>query len=127
MARQVIGIDFDYTLWDTLNNRPMPGAHEALDRIHESGHAVLIHSCNNPKWIRKVCEEHNLRVEYVWGEAGMEAGKPVCAIYVDDRAHYFRGNWAEEVEEVLARVEGRPVRDFKGPNYDGNPKREAEL
>lgn len=127
MAKQVIGIDFDHTLWDTPNNRPMEGAQEALRVIRERGHKVLIHSCNNPAWIRQMCEDWDLPIDYVWGETGLEAGKPVCAIYVDDRAHFFQGNWANELPEILGRVSGRPVQDYRGPNYIRNPQREAEL
>lgn len=127
MAGQVIGIDFDHTLWDTFKNEPMPDAHYALDCIHDAGHKVLIHSCNNPAWIRAMCEQHNLRVDYIWGETGLEGGKPVCALYVDDRAHYFRGNWRGEIDEILARVGDVPVKDYKGPVYEKNAKREKQL
>lgn len=74
-----------------------------------------------------MCQKHNLRVEYIWGETGLEAGKPVCALYVDDRAHYFRGNWRAEIDEILARVGKVPVKDFKGPVYQNNEKREKQL
>lgn len=124
MAGQVVAIDWDNTLWNNAENRLADGAHYALDRIHMAGHRVLIHSCNNPAWIRRTCEEHNLRVDYVWGETGMEAGKPVCAVYVDDRAHWFRGDWRTEIDEILKRVEDRPVMDYRGPVYRGNPKRQ---
>ncbi len=124
---QIIAIDFDHTLWDTFNNRPMQDAHYALDAIHDAGHKVLIHSCNNPEWIRAMCAEHNLRVDYIWGETGLEGGKPVWAIYVDDRAQHFQGNWREEMDEIRDRVSGRGVKDFKGPVYQKNPTREEQL
>ena len=127
MTKQLIAIDFDWTLWNTGENKPMDGAREALGRIREAGHRVLIHSCNNPKWIRQMCLDHDLTVDYVWGEEGLEAGKPVCAIYVDDRAHHFKGDWVGEIDEILARVDGRGVKDFKGPNYVPDAYREAQI
>ena len=121
---QTVAIDWDNTLWDTPNNRPMDGAHEALDAIHMKGWKVLIHSCNNPEYIRKMCTEHNLRVDYIWGEKGMEHGnenvppsKPVCACFLDDRAVQFRGNLAESVKEVIEFVLRHPVKDYRGPIY----------
>jgi hydroxymethylpyrimidine pyrophosphatase-like HAD family hydrolase len=127
MASQLISVDWDWTIYDTANNQLMPGALDALERLRGSGYRILVHSCNNPKWIRKKCEELGVYVDYVWGESGMEAGKPVACVYVDDRAHHFRGNWAEEVYEILERASGRPIKDYRGPNYIRNPKREAEL
>lgn len=121
--RQIIAVDFDHTLYDTTNDRPYPGSHEALDRFHEKGFDVMIHSCNNPAWIRRKCEEFNFRVEYVWGETSVKVPKPVCAVFVDDRAIHFDGDWTKAAEHALALAEGRPIRDFAGPVYQGNPKR----
>lgn len=88
----------------------MPGVHEAFDAFREAGHRILIHSCNNPGWIRQKCEEFNIRPDYIWGEAGVEGSKPAAALYVDDRAHEFT-EWSRvEIAEMLLRVAGRPVR-----------------
>jgi hypothetical protein len=105
----------------------MPWALDAIERLRSNGYRILVHSCNNPKWIRKMCEEHGLYVDWVWGEAGFEAGKPVACIYIDDRAHQFRGDWPNEVYEILDRAASHPVKNNKGPVYRGNPSREAEL
>ena len=102
----------DHTAWSHKLNAPMPGVHEAFDAFRLSGHKILIHSCNNPGWIRQMCEEHNIRPDYIWGETGLEGGKPVAALYVDDRAMEFK-EWSKDaIDEMLARVEGRPVRQY---------------
>ena len=87
----------------------MAGARDALSDLHEAGHKIIVHSCNNPGWIRKMCEEHDLRVDAIWGETGLEGAKPVCAVYIDDRAVGFRGDWADAVRQALAMIEGRPM------------------
>ena len=111
MARtQWIAIDWDWTLWNTSTQEPMPGAHDALDRFHERGWKVVIHSCNNPPFIRKMCEEHNLPIDAIWGESPMDSGaKPVAAVYIDDRALAFT-TWDEATSRALEMVADRPVR-----------------
>jgi hydroxymethylpyrimidine pyrophosphatase-like HAD family hydrolase len=125
--KQIIGIDWDHTIYDTASNTLLPGAADAIWALRERGYRILIHSCNNPQWIRMKCEELGLIVDYVWGETGMEQGKPVCAVYIDDRAVGFRGDWADALNEALMMVGERPIKDYRGPQYLPNPKREAEL
>jgi len=109
MAGQIIAVDWDHTLFDTPNNRPMEGARDALSDLHERGHRVWVFSCNSPDWIRKMCDEHDLRVDGIWGENG-ETGKILATVYIDDRAVPFGGDWAEAVIDALDLVEARPVK-----------------
>jgi hypothetical protein len=103
---QDISIDWDHTVWNHSTQAPYPGVHEAFDRFREAGHRIWIFSCNNPGWIAEMCEMHNLRPHGIWNGHG----KMVAAIYVDDRAHRYV-DWSEgQVDEILARVERRPVR-----------------
>lgn len=111
MAGQIIAIDWDHTIWNHTTNGPMEGVHEAFDAFRESGHQVWIFSCNNPAWIRQMCEEHNLRPHGIWGEDGAK-GKIVSALYIDDRAMQFKSWSKDAIDEMLARVEGRPVRQY---------------
>lgn len=116
MSRSVwIGCDFDHTLWDNHANdgkgAPMPGAADAIDEFHSRGWKVMVHSCNNPAFLRKMCDDHDLNIDAIWGEGGIDHGaKPVCAAYVDDRAIHFGGDWAQAVHDVLALVEHRPIK-----------------
>lgn len=115
MARtQWIGVDWDHTSWDNHANGgaggPMEGFREALDEFHSRGWKVMVHSCNNPGFIRKCCEAHNLPVDAIWGEAPIDhGGKPVCAVYIDDRGVHFV-DWDQALRETIELVDGRPVR-----------------
>lgn len=111
MAKQWIAIDFDHTMFDTPNMVPMAGAREAIEAFRERGWRIMVHSCNSPEWIRRMCNEHGIVVDGIWGEGAMDAGqKPICAAYIDDRAIGFRGDWQGTMEETIAFVEGRPVK-----------------
>lgn len=93
-------------MWDTPKNRPMEGARDALSAIHEQGHYVTVHSCNNANWIRQMCEEHDLRVDVVWEGRG----KPVAAAYIDDRGVTYAGDWPAAIIEAMVFANERPVR-----------------
>ena len=123
---QVIALDLDHTLWITADNRPHPSAWDVIDRIHERGFQVLIFSCNNVPWIRKICDEHNLRVDYIWGEDPDDVCKPLFSALIDDRAVGFRGDWDAALNEAFELVAERPVKDYRGPQYLGNPKRKVD-
>ena len=73
-------IDFDGVIrgWD---NELLPGARDAIERIRGAGHRVLIHSCNDPTFIRQWLNEHGIVVDHVLGESD---GKPVAHVYIDD-------------------------------------------
>lgn len=87
-----LGIDFDHTLVE--GDVPLPGAKDALQRLHDAGHIILIHSCNNPDWIRRVLNNNEMYYDGVWEGQG----KPVCDWYIDDRAIPFNGSWGAVLE-----------------------------
>jgi hydroxymethylpyrimidine pyrophosphatase-like HAD family hydrolase len=115
MKTQIIAVDWDHTAYQNEAEDLMPGVREAFDRFHDAGYRIMIHSCNNPAWIRKRCEELGLKPDYIWGETGMDAcagSKPVCALYVDDRAQQFTSWEPDVVSGMLERVRERPVRRY---------------
>ena len=99
-------MDFDHTLWDNERQQPMEGFRDALDEFHSRGWKVIVHSCNDPVFIRKICDEHDLRVDVIWGEVG----KPVAAIYIDDKGLRFT-NWRDTVTQVLEIICEHPARN----------------
>lgn len=124
---QVIAIDWDSTLYDMANDRLMIGALEALDELRMKGVQLILYSCNNAKWLRMKCEQFNVHFDRIWGESPEDHGKIVAAVYIDDRAVAFRGDWNKSLEDALALLEERPIKNYRGPRYLGNPQRDAEI
>lgn len=95
-----IGIDFDHTL--VYGATPIKGAKQAINILREAGHKVVIHSCNNPKWIEKVLRDNDIRFDHIWDDKG----KPICDIYVDDKGFRFTGDWEADFPAIVAFLEG---------------------
>lgn len=89
----LIGIDFDGTLVN--GDQPIKGAREALNRLREQGHKIMIYSCNNKSWIERVMLKNDMRYDYIF-----EGTKPVCHLYIDDRNIKFDGNWVETLAVI---------------------------
>lgn len=100
----LIAVDFDHTLVD--RGEPRPYAKEALNLLREAGHKIMIHSCNNPRWIERVMNNNDMRYDYIWDQQRNDnrGGKPVCDLYVDDRGYHFRGDWKEALPEIVERL-----------------------
>ena len=106
----VIAIDFDRTIVDD-QYEPLEGAKKAINAFREAGHKVIIHSCNNPKWIEKVLTDHDIRFDDIWAD---QKGKPMADLYVDDRGYRFNGNWNVESDEILQHehIENKDTRKW---------------
>lgn len=114
---QWIAIDFDWTIWDNANNRPMEGAADAIETLRSQGFKVIIHSCNRPGFIKQQLLEHSIVVDGIWGESPLDHGnKPVASVFIDDRAIHFT-TWAEALPLALEMAGGRPVKDSRGVNW----------
>lgn len=96
----VIGVDFDHVLVDGDVARPY--AKEAINILREHGHRIIIHSCNNKTWIEKVLANSDIRYDHIW----TEKGKPLCDLYVDDKAYRYVGNWEGELPNILELLKG---------------------
>lgn len=96
----IVGIDWDNTLVDT-DQKLLPGAKEAISKLREAGHKVLINSCNNPKWIEKCLNEWGIPVDLVWDGKR----KANCDLYIDDRAFKFT-NWLIDIQTIMDLVNG---------------------
>lgn len=92
-----IGVDFDHTLVNI--DQPLPGAKEAMERLKDMGYAIMIHSCNNADWIKKVLRDNDIPFDYIWNPSE-DKGKPACDAYVDDRGVGFDGDWNKAIQEI---------------------------
>lgn len=91
-----IAIDFDSTL--VHRDQLLPGAKEAVWKLKREGHYILIHSCNQKKWIEKVLNDNDVPYDYIWSQE--DRGKPVCHAYIDDKGVNFNGNWPETLRSL---------------------------
>lgn len=108
----LVAIDFDHTIWNSKANEPMPGAMEAINILREKGVKVIIHSCNNPSWIKRCLDRNDIRYDWIWegyqGKDGkVSGGKPVADLYIDDCGFHFAGDWNEALPQILSRLKQR--------------------
>lgn len=94
----LICVDFDHTLVE--GDQPIPGAREAINILREAGHKIMIYSANNRAWIETTLNNADIRYDSIW----TGQGKPLCDLYVDDKSYHFKGDWSNEVNDVLNRV-----------------------
>ena len=106
MAKQVIAVDFDHTIFDNNANAPMEGAQEALAQLHEAGYCILIFSCNNKSFIEQWLSNNNIYFDSIWDQPG----KPAATLYCDDRGYRFEGDWAKATGDILELAANRPLR-----------------
>jgi hypothetical protein len=105
-----VALDFDGVInsykdgWkgETETDDPVPGAAEGILKLLESGLAIAIYST------RAGSREGKRTIrEYLRGLVGESADsiqisnkKPIAAVYVDDRAVTFNGDWAEMPDKI---------------------------
>lgn len=94
MSAKVIFVDLDGTLCSEEKTferplaRPLPGARDALNRIYDSGHTVVI-------WTARGWEQYRITKDWL-DRHGFKyhqiiMGKPIAAVFIDDRARRFEG------------------------------------
>lgn len=95
----IIAVDFDHTLVN--GEQPLPGAKEAMRALRDAKHKIIIHSCNDDEWIRRVLNNNDIPYNYIW----TEKGKPIAHAYIDDRAIRYTGDWTVTTQQIseLAR------------------------
>lgn len=107
---KIIAIDFDDVIYhkNIINNKhndlidlPVFGSKEALDELKTEGWYIIIHSArvvnrqtfNN---VESYLKKHNLYFDEIW----FEKSKPFAAIYLDDKAITFKGNWGQSLKDI---------------------------
>ena len=103
----LIAVDFDHTLVE--GDKPRDGAKQAINILREKGHKILIYSCNETSWIKKVLDNADIRYDGVY--EGKK--KPLADLYIDDKGYHYKGDWLGEVDEILSRVGGMDNRKWE--------------
>ena len=114
-----IVVDFDGTLaqWAYPDmGEPMPGAKEALEYLRRQGYRIVINTCRMSPEINTIVERvntrHAIRIWMLKNDMPYDEiddgcnGKRLGAVYIDDQAVAFRGDWvlACKQAEVLIDV-----------------------
>jgi hypothetical protein len=76
--------------------KPMPGAREALQRLRDAGHTIIIYTGRGwPEFrvAKQWLEDHGMVHD------GLHMGKPIADIWIDDRAIRF-SDWDAVLKQV---------------------------
>lgn len=100
--KMVVAIDFDGTIRDWTTSKPIAGAKNLINLLREKKVKVIIHSCNNPKFIEQWCRDYDIRFDKIWTDA--DGGKPVAQLYIDDLGFHATGDYEKDTPAILARL-----------------------
>ena len=110
MNKKAIAVDFDGVIhkysngWmdGTIYDEPCQGVAKALYELQKQGFEIIIYStrnyarCRDGKYQNSQVEEmksymdkHNIPFDTIH----IEAGKPICKLFIDDNAYRFGGIW----------------------------------
>ena len=100
-------IDIDGTLCEELPKlqrslaKPMPGSVEAVNRLVEEGHTIILYSAR--EWGEfRMTEDWLKRNRFKYNR--LILGKPIGDLWIDDRAIQFKGNWKEIIKDLNKKV-----------------------
>ena len=109
-----IAVDFDNTLVHEDERgefAPVEGAAEAMRKLREAGHRVIVHSCRTTEGIARgdlhhvlhlmadVLREFDIVFDEIWA-----GPKMIAHIYIDDRAVAFRDDWTRALSDVEHKI-----------------------
>jgi len=83
---------------------PLAEVVKAIRILKEHGHKILIHSTRGNEFLKKYCDEHNIPIDYYNKNPeleGVNPGKPIAYVYIDDRAVCYKGQPAEKLVEEI--------------------------
>ncbi len=84
--------------------KPIPGAREALARLKEAGHTIIIYTARNwPEYraTKQWLDERGFAYD------ALEMGKPVADVWIDDRALRFN-DWHGVLNELTSILNTPP-------------------
>ena len=108
---RVFAFDFDGVIAQyegfvsaTHTGEPIQEVVEAIRKLKESGHKILLHSTRGDDLLKTYCTEHNIPFDYINNNPELEGenpGKPIAYVYIDDRAVRYTGQTADQLVSEL--------------------------
>ncbi|MFT5036617.1 MAG: hydroxymethylpyrimidine pyrophosphatase-like HAD family hydrolase [Candidatus Azotimanducaceae bacterium] len=83
---------------------PILAVVDAIRKLKENGHEILIHSSRGDELLRDYCSKNDIPFDYINKNPNLEGenpGKPIASVYVDDRAVRYLGQTSEQLVEEL--------------------------
>jgi uncharacterized HAD superfamily protein len=113
-----IVIDLDGTILEEktraekVNTSPLPGAVDAINKLYEMGHKIIIYSARAEDDLELTSKQLN---KYGIKYNRLVLGKPVGDIFIDDRAFVFR-DWRRNWPDLLQLINEKMGQLFEEKN-----------
>lgn len=113
LRNPTICVDFDGVIatdngWQGVGvfGQPMSGTRAALKYLESLGWFIIVHTCRGEEGlIEEYLEKHGIPFHAInknpYQPDGMNNGKPMADAYLDDRAVFFDGDWADMMPKIL--------------------------
>ena len=108
---RVFAFDFDGVIAqyegfisETHTGEPIKEVIDAIRKLKENGHKILLHSTRSDELLKNYCIEHDIPFDYINKNPELEGanpGKPIAFVYVDDRAVRYTGQSSDELVSEL--------------------------
>lgn len=106
IAIDVDGVLADYSKgWqgEGIIGDPLPGARKFLDRLRAAGWKIIIFTTRGNAEMEEYCFRNGLAYDEINDNSslrGRNPGKPIAAVYLDDRAVRFDGDFDRAFDEI---------------------------
>lgn len=107
-------VDFDgviasYKHWEGKGvfGEPLPNVAEALEKLQSLGWIIIIHTTRSETHlIEKYLNNHKILYNFINYNPenihqGLNMGKPLADVYLDDRGLTFEGRWLDVVDKII--------------------------
>ena len=108
---RVFAFDFDGVISQyegfvstTHTGDPIKEVVDAIRKLKENGHKILLHSTRGDELLKNYCIKHNIPFDYINKNPELEGenpGKPIAFVYIDDRAVRYTGQSSDELVSEL--------------------------
>ena len=83
---------------------PLPGAKEFLEKLRAAGWKIIIHTTRATDVMQEYMARNGLYYDEINDNSslrGENPGKPIAAVYLDDRGICFKGDFDKALDEII--------------------------